>query len=145
MTAALPAAAVLDTSVLLRALLAGEGEDDRIAADRLLLAWEEGTITLSTLDLLGYEFANVLVRQQWPAAEVGRALDRLADLSLPVGRVDRGLLDAAAVVAEQSGASVYDAAFVALARRGGVPLLTADRRLVERITEHGVVLLAALA
>jgi predicted nucleic acid-binding protein len=120
---------LLDASVL----LASEDTDDahHLAAVRLL----RGEDPLATLDLAYYEVANVAVRAWGDEAAAGRLSQRLAALGEDGGlvRADATLLQDAAQTAAASGISVYDAAYVAAARRAGAQLVSCDvRDLVSR-------------
>ena len=140
-----PAAAVLDTSVLLR-LLHPHDDDQQAGADKLCDAFLSDRTSLFLLDLSVYEFTNVLVR--WlgrGASAVSTDVENLFDLDLPSVTLDRGLAAEAAWVAARHGVSAYDGAFVAAARRLGVPLLTADRVLAEHLHDEHVILLGDLA
>jgi predicted nucleic acid-binding protein len=119
----------LDASVLLAAEDADDANHDDAA--RLL----ELGLPLATIELAVYEIANVAIRR-WNDPD---AADRLADRAFAIAelghllRVDRELADTAATFANEHGISVYDAAYVACARRLGVPLASCDERdLVDR-------------
>lgn len=114
----------LDASVL----LAAEDSDDahHEAAARLLELGE----SLTTIELAAYETANVAVRR-WRDAE---AADRLAERIFAIAelgqlvRLDRELGRSSIRIADEQGISVYDAAYVAGARRLGARLASCDER-----------------
>ncbi len=120
---------LLDASVL----LASEDPDDENHEDSLwLLSCPD---PLATLDLAFYEVTNVAVcawRDLPAAVRLGERVDALiADGG--VIRADRALLADAALIAEAEGVSVYDAAYVAAARRCSGQLVSCDvRDLVSR-------------
>lgn len=120
---------LLDASVL----LAAEDADDEHYEDAVrLLGVEE---PLATLDLAFYEVANVAVRAWGDRAAAARLSERVVALADDGGlfRADARLLSDAAAVAAEHGISVYDAAYVAAARRAGARLVSCDvRDLVSR-------------
>ena len=129
---AVPAAAVLDTSVLLR-LLHDHGDTEQAVVDRLAQDWLAERFSGVLLDLTVYECLNVAVRRLGFSAERASAVaEDIYALGAPIVAVDRELAVTTARLAADLGLSGYDAAFVAAARGLGLPLLTADRRLHDR-------------
>lgn len=120
---------LLDASVL----LASEDLDDEHHEDALrLLAGED---PLATLDLAFYEVTNVAVCAWHDQAAAERLRERVAALADDGGlmRADSSLLSSAAEIADDQGISVYDAAYVAAARRSESHLVSCDvRDLVSR-------------
>ncbi len=118
---------VVDASVAVKWLLIEEGRPAAMA----LLA---GSQPLVAPDLVLAEAANVL----WKVARRGadpaamrdglRRLPALFDRLLPL----RGLEAAALELALAHGHPAYDCFYLALARREGAPLVTADARLAAR-------------
>jgi predicted nucleic acid-binding protein len=84
---------------------------------------------LNALDLTLYEVANAIGVKQGDAEEANRVhrllLKSCRDHVLPV---EAELLDAALRIAAEHGLTVYDAAYVAAARRHGMTLVSADIR-----------------
>lgn len=120
---------LLDASVL----LASEDSDDshHASAVRLLGIREP----LATLDLALYEVTNVAVRAWRNPGAAERLRERIAAIANDGGvvRADAELMGSAALIAEEYGISVYDAAYVAAARRVEAPLVSCDvRDLVSR-------------
>jgi len=111
---------LLDASVVLAAF---DPEDDHHRPASALLV--DPSLTLTTLDLVRYEVANVAVRA-WRApgtvAALLAAVERIAEDG-GVIKSTAALLQRAAELAEQHTISVYDAAYAAAADQ-------ADRRLV---------------
>ena len=123
--------ALIDTSVLLKWLDVA-GDDEVRSAQALRRGHLDGTAMVRILDLAIYELSNVLIRRRRWTAEV--AADQLDDLLLFVGRpvaLDRSWLRDALGLAEQHSLSRYDAHWVAAARHLGVPLVSADRKLLD--------------
>lgn len=120
---------LLDASIL----LASEDPDDEHHGDSRGLL--EGSDPLATLDLAFYEVTNVAVRSWRDQAAALRLRSRVAAVADDGGvvRADAQLLERAAVIAEEHGISVYDAAYVAAARTLGSQLVSCDvRDLVSR-------------
>jgi len=119
----------LDASVL----LASEDPDDENHQDaRRLLGGDD---PLATLDLAFYEVSTVAVRAWRDHSAAHRLRERVAAVADDGGlvRVEASLLARAAVIAEEHGVSVYDAAYVAAARGWGGQLVSCDLRdLVSR-------------
>lgn len=115
---------MLDASVL---LAAEDRDDDNHAAARLLLA---GPDPLMSLDLAFYEVNNVAIRSWHEPASARRLTDRLTAIEEDggVARCDADLLAAAVTIAAEHGLSVYDASYVAAARRHGCRLVSCDVR-----------------
>lgn len=120
---------LLDASVL----LASEDADDEQHGDALRLLGDHDP--LATLDLAFYEVTNVAVRAWRDHAAAGRLRERVVTLAEDGGllRADSALLSSAVDIAGDQGISVYDAAYVAAARRSGAQLVSCDvRDLVSR-------------
>jgi predicted nucleic acid-binding protein len=104
---------------------------------RALIALAEGDEPLIAPRLLMEEVSNALLtgvrRGRWDGEAADRAFADLQDL--PVDLVDtRSDLDQAWELSRRYDEHpIYDLMYVALARRLGTTLLTADRRLVDRI------------
>lgn len=121
---------LVDTSVLIKWFhSAGEGELP--AARALRSAHVAGTLDAHILDLAIYEVGNVLLRALgWDAAA---AADQLDDLLAVVGSplaMTAAWLRRAAALAHAHALSFYDASWAATALELGVPLVSADRRLL---------------
>lgn len=105
---------------------AGDPRDRFSSASReVVLAFER---PLAALDLTLYEVANVAVREKRP--EMARHLVRTIVTRCGDGlvEIDEGLAIAAAELAAEHGLSVYDAAYVAAARRHDWTLVSTDLR-----------------
>lgn len=121
---------VVDTSVLIK-WFDGGGEDEVPESRALRDAHAHGSATLGLLDLAVYELSNVLVqRYRWSVADAGDQVHDLLTLLGPLVRLDAAWLRDALALAEQHGLSGYDAHWAAAARHLGVPLVSADRQLL---------------
>lgn len=121
---------LIDTSVLIK-WFHDAGESELAEARAIRDAHIRGELVAEVLDLAIYEVGNVLARAlRWTAVDVG---DQLDDLLAIVGApivMARGWLHDVAVLAETHSLSFYDASWAAAAVALGIPLVSADRRLV---------------
>lgn len=121
---------LIDTSVLIK-WFHSEGEAELWEARALRSAHVAGEIDAHVLDLAMYEIGNVLVRAlRWAASDVA---DQLDDLREVVGEplvMTADWLRQAAILAESHTLSFYDASWAATAAALGMPLISADQRLL---------------
>ncbi len=122
----------MDASVGAKWLL--PDEEDHPAASSLLDRYASGEVDLVVPDLFFSEVLNALlvaVRRKRVSGEAAlAALREVEDLHL--GPVSVGpLLESLFPLALRLGLSAYDAAYLAVAESQGIPLVTADRRLLE--------------
>lgn len=123
-------AAVCDASVAFK-WLHRKGEDETVAAVRLLEAWQGGEVQLIALDLVFYEVGNALARRAGLTADdIVELLDALQTIWPNQQRLTPDLRMMAAHLAEEHGLTYYDAAHLALAWFLRIPLVTADRELL---------------
>jgi predicted nucleic acid-binding protein len=126
---------VVDASVAL-ARVWREAHTD--AAKRLFEAAEKQWLQLITPEFALAECANGCwkrVARRWKTAEEAVEAMRILD-GLPIARIDASLVQPAALgIALTTGTSCYDALYVATAQFAGVPLVTADTRLVEMLKD----------
>lgn len=92
-------------------------------------------------DLFFIECANILWKYArrfgYPAADALQDIGALAQL--PLQRVAMAaLVEAALELALRYSSTAYDSAYVALAQRLGLPLITADEALVRRFAGSGL-------
>lgn len=116
---------LLDASVWLAAL--DPEDDNHEAAAKLVQAAADGTVTLAALDLTLYEVANVAVVRWRSRSDAERLVDlvRLACTDT-LERADDELLRLASALAAEHGLTVYDAAYVAAAKRRAWKLVSSD-------------------
>lgn len=129
-------ACVLDASVVVKWWFS---EDDVLLADAahtFLKAYHAGDLEIHAPDLLYAEVGNVLWKatrlRNWPPRAARQAVKDLVDLGLSAHPLS-GLLQSAFDLAVAYGITIYDATYLALARRLGVPCYTADRRLIRAV------------
>ena len=121
---------LVDTSVVIK-WFHSAGETELPAARAIRDAHIRGELTGHVLDLAIYEVGNVLARGlKWSATDVGDQLDDLlAIVGPPITMAQEWLRDAADL-AEMHALSFYDASWAATAVALGVPLVSADQRLL---------------
>ena len=141
MSSAVPLRCVVDASVGIKLYIA-EPLSERTDALFLQLATDPAA-ELVVPDLFYIECANILWkhvrRTGLPAAQARRAVAELAKLGLR--RVSTLELIAEALdIALSQSITAYDACYVALASRLGMPFVTADQRLARSLaaTPYGV-------
>ena len=139
---------VVDASV---AIKLGIPEEGSAAARAVFAARLSGEVArLLVPDLFFAECAGAfrtgILRYRLPAAAVERALLDLCALCLE-SSATRDLAPAALSLANAEGLSVQDACYVALSDRTGAPLVTADRKLHDRLdgSRHRVMWLGEFA
>jgi predicted nucleic acid-binding protein len=138
---------VVDASVAFKWLVPDAAEDDVPAAKALLVDHMEGRAKITIPSLLYYEVGNILLfgRSRPPVED---AADALSDLfSVPLEVAPPALVSATVTLrlASLRGLSYYDAIYVALAETLDCALITADRRLAERVRATGHVRLLGKA
>ncbi|HJT77533.1 MAG TPA: type II toxin-antitoxin system VapC family toxin [Gemmataceae bacterium] len=144
---ALPVACVVDASVGIKLVIneALSGEAHALFAH---LA-RDPAARFSVPDLFDLECANVLWKQVqragYPLADAQLNLATLTALALQRLPVTALATDSLAIAANYR-ISAYDASYVAASQRQGVPLITADARLVTRMagTPYTVLFLGSL-
>jgi predicted nucleic acid-binding protein len=131
---------VLDCSVTM-AWIFDDEDDPRAAAVRDRLG---GDVALAP-SIWPLEVGNALLvaerRERVSRAEALRFLEVLRQLPIDVDVTEAMVaLDRALQIARETGVSAYDASYLELAARFGVPLATLDRRMVAAAAQVGVAL-----
>lgn len=122
---------LFETSVLVK-WFDVHGEDEVAQARALQAAHVNGRIVVRLLDLAYYELGNVLLRRRgWPAAAVAEQLEELSDMVGPPVPVSISWTRGAAALSERHGLSYYDACWAAAAEHLRIPLVSADRALLD--------------
>lgn len=124
-------AAIIDASVAVKWFVA---EDDSDEAGELLA----GLNTLHAPDLLRTEVANALwINCRRNIIDIEQATASLAGLERSITRWHDSAphIGDAFDLAIRLAHPVYDLVYLALAQRRGIPLITADRRLVDRLAD----------
>lgn len=128
----MPEAYVVDSSVVIRWYVDQVGHEHAREVHLDMLA---GRVRLETPDVCRWEVGDVLRERgvlagRLTADEVVAALQDLDGFGLLVRQADPV---AATRLAVRHGISLFDASYVALALRSGLPLLTADARLARAV------------
>lgn len=123
---------VLDASVLLKWIFENEEGSDRALRYRDMHVSGERPIAVP--DLFFYEAANVLLtRTRLDAAAVAEAFFMLWNFELEVFDLGFGEFSSAIRMSRRFGITLYDAAYVELARRLACDLVTADKKLHRKV------------
>ena len=128
---------VLDSSVALAWILPDEHSD---AVDQIADRLENDFAVVPAVWPL--EVLNALLtatrRARIGTDDMRRLMSDLAALPIEVEQVDMTkILEAVSVLAQRHGLTSYDAAYVELAKRRGLPMATLDRKLKEvSLAEH---------
>lgn len=139
MNLSLPVRCVVDASVVVKLALT-EAHSAEVSALFSHLATDPQTL-LRAPDLLDLECGNIFWKHMRRSGLAGDEATRfLADiLALRIDRIPATAVATAALeLAKDRDISVYDAAYVAVAQQSGLPLITADNRLVTRMAGHSV-------
>lgn len=133
MKVAYPHRVVLDASVVLKSYLPEEGSTQ---AQAVFKDWAMGHLELLAPALLPYEVTNALLvalrRRRIDAARAREILREFIGLTIPTQGL-AGLEERAWALALEHQRTAYDAAYLALAEREGLPLLTGDKRLYNAV------------
>lgn len=129
-------AAVVDASVAVKWHLTDEEDADK-AAD-LLAQFVRGQIVLVAPDQIRYEVPSAIAAAtlgRRPRLTPGQGRDAVEEfLALGVRTIgDQELILAAYSLVHQYGCAFYDALYLALAQRLQLSLVTADRKLYQRV------------
>ena len=121
---------LVDTSVLIK-WFHSDGESELEPSRALRSAHVHGEVHAHVLDLAIYEVGNVLVRAlRWSATDVTDQLDDLQQILGPPLVMAPGWSRRTATLAHEHSLSFYDASWAASAMELGIPLVSADRRLL---------------
>jgi predicted nucleic acid-binding protein len=122
-------AALCDANVVVK-WFHDEPGDETPAARRIAGGSEDGHVELKVLDLTYYELGDTVRRLGASGAVIAGVLEALHEVCGPGIATDRHHWAAVADVADQSGLSFSDAAYVVIADRHDLTLLTADEAMI---------------
>jgi len=100
------------------------------AARRLAEASEDGLVELKVLDLTYYEAGNTFRKLGASGSVIAVVLEQIHEVCGPGLVMDRRGRAAVAEVADSTGLSFYDAAYVALADQHELTLVTVDKAMI---------------
>jgi len=124
---------VVDTSVLIKWIKTRD-EDLLPEARTLLRVIDSSPLEVHVPSLLLYEAGNVLLaKSRLSVRELGAAFEHLVELPLIVAPPASPLLRRAAQLGRRFTLTFYDASFLALAGELDCVLVTADRRIFDRV------------
>lgn len=122
---------LIDTSVLIK-WFHSDGEGELAPSRALRAAHVSGLVQAHILDLAIYEVGNVLSRAlRWAGPDVADQLDDLQTITGPPFVMPPAWLRTAATLAHSHTLSFYDASWAAAALELRIPLVSADRRLLD--------------
>lgn len=125
---------VVDASVAVKWLIPEEHSE---CAMKLLDDWFEEGLELNAPELLRLEVANALTkyveRRVIDAEKAQEGFEIFREIMLSYVEEDWPLIEDALKASITSGLSIYDAVYFVLAKRLGATLITADRRLVDKV------------
>jgi len=135
--------ALLDTSVAVKWFVP-EGDSEKVLG--LRRAQEARELQLYAPEVLLMELANALrYSSEFSAQEIVDALETPFELNILLVPFSLDALNSAVTLSQESDLAVYDAYFLALAQAIEIPLITADRRMLSRLTaEDGALSLESL-
>jgi predicted nucleic acid-binding protein len=125
---------VVDSSVVIKWF---DAEPYAVEAERILLAYEQGMLTLLAPDLLLAEVGNIIWKKhtllkRWTAVEAQEALDTFQELTFSLTPTSALLGDAYQLaIAHQR--TVYDSLYLALSLREQCSFVTAVERFVNAV------------
>jgi predicted nucleic acid-binding protein len=135
--------ALLDTSVAVKWFVPEEDSEKALSLRR---AQEDRELQLYAPEVLLMELANALrYSSEFSAGEIIEALETLFELNILLMPFSLDALNLAVTLSMEHDLAVYDAYFLALAQALEIPLITADRRTLSRLTaEDGALSLESL-
>ncbi len=129
---------LLDTSVVVKWFVPEENSEKALSVRR---AQEDRELQLYAPEVLLMELANALrYSSEFSAGEITEALETPFELNILLIPFSLDALNSAVTLSMEHDLAVYDAYFLALAQALEMPLITADRRMLSRLTaEDGAV------
>ena len=131
---------ILDASVAVK-WFAATAETDRDRALSLRQRHVTGATRLEVPGSFAIEVLNALrFSHRFGERDLTTAVESLEALTLSVSPIDYDLLRSTVAIASAYQLTLCDAVYVALAERRGLPLLTADEALIQKMGGHSIVL-----
>ncbi|MGB2726861.1 MAG: type II toxin-antitoxin system VapC family toxin [Halobacteriota archaeon] len=124
---------ILDASVVVKWFSEEEYTDKALAIRERIRVGEERVFVP---DLLLYELANALkYNPSFDANDVSDAITSIFDMDVDIVTPIPEIVNSAVTLAFEYNITVYDAFYIALAKDLELTLITADRRLCERVRD----------
>lgn len=125
-------AVLLDTSVVVKWFVP---EEDSEKALSLRQAQEDRELQLYAPEMLLMELANALrYSSEFSTREIVEALETPFELNILLMPFSLEALNSAVSLSQEHDLAVYDAYFLALAQAMEIPLITADRKMLSRLS-----------
>ena len=125
---------VIDASVILK-WFSQVGESDLDKVVQLREDFKERKIDLYAPELLIYEIANVLRYKRVLNEDIiHKAISSIYDMDILLP-VNPGVMSRAVTIARQYHITVYDSSYLSFAQNLGCHLITADKKLYQKIKE----------
>ncbi len=136
-------AVLLDTSIVVKWFVPEEDSEKALSLRR---AQEDRELQLYAPEVLLMELANALrYSSEFSAGEITEALETPFELNILLIPFSLDALNSAVTLSMEHDLAVYDAYFLALAQALEMPLITADRRMLSRLTaEDGALNLGSI-
>ncbi|KXB03404.1 hypothetical protein AKJ48_03910 [candidate division MSBL1 archaeon SCGC-AAA261O19] len=120
---------VLDASVVVKWFSQEEGSDLALEVKN---QYVEGELIILSADLLIYEVSNALMfNPDFDQEDVANAVKDIFDLDLDLITPIEEILIRATEYASENNLTIYDSCYISLAEMMGIPLYTADGKLLE--------------
>lgn len=128
---------VIDASVVVKWYC---DEDDTDTALKIKERFFDNKCKLIAPDLLIYEVVNAVTLSSVFSSEERRGiLEDLYSVGIEIVCPEEDAMASAMGMAERYGTTVYDAMYLALAKKSGCDYVTADSKFVEKVREKSVV------
>ena len=121
---------IIDASVIAKWFLDEKGTN---VALKIREDYLNGKIDIEIPDLLIYEIANVLRYKNFTAEEIKDAISSIFSMDFLIVTPTPSLINMASKIALTNDITIYDAVYVALSKYFGTPLITADKKLYEKV------------
>ena len=140
---------VLDASITMTWLLGDAKPSDHAYSSAVLATMARPDSSATVPVTWGLEVSNVLARSEarglTTEAQGAAFLEMLAGLAIePDSAMFANALSSTLQLARRYGLSAYDASYLELALRAGLPLATLDRDLIQAASKAGVKLFEAM-